>query len=209
MSDDLIEDESSHYEVSLTAGQAFIAFVLLLLSLAAAFAFGLVIGRGQQTDRPLVQREPEIVREGSAPIEETTIIELEGEEAPLPSPETRPVVLEETPPAIAEERGADAPPAAVETPAPARAETAPAPSPAAASGPAYAQVLSSTEMERAESLAARLIESGFDTAYVERVISSDNIIYRVRVRFPSEADARAAADRLREITRSDPWITRQ
>src|SRR5580765_6172511 len=43
-----IDDQSqSHYEISLTAGQAFVAFVLLLLSLAASFAFGLMISRAQ------------------------------------------------------------------------------------------------------------------------------------------------------------------
>ena len=47
MSEEPITDDQSHYEVSLTAGQAFLAFVLLLLSLAASFAFGLMIGRGQ------------------------------------------------------------------------------------------------------------------------------------------------------------------
>ena len=44
VSDEVLIDDQSHYEVSLTAGQAFVAFVLLLLSLAAAFAFGLFQG---------------------------------------------------------------------------------------------------------------------------------------------------------------------
>ena len=39
MSEEQLTDDQSHYEVSLTAGQAFVAFVFLLLSLAAAFAF--------------------------------------------------------------------------------------------------------------------------------------------------------------------------
>src|SRR5258708_22100770 len=61
-----IDDQSqSHYEVSLTAGQAFIAFVLLLLSLAATFAFGLMIGRGQADERLVVRKEPTVVNEGS------------------------------------------------------------------------------------------------------------------------------------------------
>ena len=47
MAKEQLRDDSSHYEVSLTAGQAFIAFVLLLSSLAAAFAFGVIIGKGQ------------------------------------------------------------------------------------------------------------------------------------------------------------------
>jgi hypothetical protein len=40
-------EDQSHYEISLTAGQAFVAFVLLLLSLAASFAFGLMISHAQ------------------------------------------------------------------------------------------------------------------------------------------------------------------
>jgi len=58
-------DDQSHYEISLTAGQAFVAFVLLLLSLAAAFAFGLMIGKGQADDRLVVQKEPSVVTEAS------------------------------------------------------------------------------------------------------------------------------------------------
>src|SRR5258705_12277853 len=65
VSDEVLIDDQSHYEVSLTAGQAFIAFVLLLLSLAASFAFGLMIGRGQADERLVVRKEPAIINEGS------------------------------------------------------------------------------------------------------------------------------------------------
>src|SRR4051794_37920765 len=58
-------DDQSHYEISLTAGQAFIAFVLLLLSLAASFAFGLMIGKGQADERLVVRKEPAVINEGS------------------------------------------------------------------------------------------------------------------------------------------------
>src|ERR1700687_6209984 len=46
-------EDQSHYEISLTAGQAFVAFVLLLLSLAASFAFGLMISRAQAGPSPI------------------------------------------------------------------------------------------------------------------------------------------------------------
>src|SRR5436305_3480901 len=65
MSEELVDDQS-HYEVSLTAGQAFLAFVLLLLSLAASFAFGLMIGKGQADERLVVRKEPAVIQEGSA-----------------------------------------------------------------------------------------------------------------------------------------------
>src|SRR5438094_9251465 len=68
MSDESVAttDDQSHYEISLTAGQAFIAFVLLLLSLAASFAFGLMIGKGQGDERLVVRKEPSIVTEAWA-----------------------------------------------------------------------------------------------------------------------------------------------
>lgn len=206
MSDDLIQDDSSHYEISLTAGQAFIAFVLLLFSLAAAFAFGLIIGRGQGgEDRLVVRREPAVITDGAAPGEESQIVELDGRSSGQP-PETPAFVVDEVP--------ADPPDAtSTESPAPTETVAPPAATPPAQqpapSGPVFAQVLSSTEASAAENLAARLIESGFNTAYVERVPGPSGMIYRVRVRFPSEAEARAASDRLRSITNADPWITRQ
>ena len=61
--DEHTADDQSHYEISLTAGQAFIAFVLLLLSLAASFAFGLMLGKGQADDRLVVQKETPVVTE--------------------------------------------------------------------------------------------------------------------------------------------------
>src|SRR5687767_8390547 len=58
-------DDQSHYEISLTAGQAFIAFVLLLLSLAASFAFGLMLGKGQADERLVVRKETPVVTEAA------------------------------------------------------------------------------------------------------------------------------------------------
>ena len=66
MSDEqVLTEEGSHYEVSLTASQAFVAFVLLLLSLAASFAFGLLIGKGQGDDRMAVRHEAAVVNEAA------------------------------------------------------------------------------------------------------------------------------------------------
>jgi hypothetical protein len=62
----VLTEEGSHYEVSLTAGQAFVAFVLLLLSLAASFAFGLLIGKGKD-DRMIARRDAPVVNEAVAP----------------------------------------------------------------------------------------------------------------------------------------------
>ena len=65
-------DDQSHYEVSLTAGQAFLAFVLLLLSLAASFAFGLLIGRGQGDDKLTARKDAAVVTEVAAPAKSST-----------------------------------------------------------------------------------------------------------------------------------------
>jgi cell division septation protein DedD len=92
--------------------------------------------------------------------------------------------------------------------APAATTTAPEPAPAG-EGPFYAQLLSTSEAKTAEALAARLIENGFTSAYVDRFISEQGTVFRVRVRYPTEAAARAAADQLKTYSRGDVWITRQ
>src|SRR6476469_9750369 len=61
--EEALADDQSHYEVSLTAGQAFLAFVLLLLSLAASFAFGLLLGRGQGDGLLSRKQETAVVNE--------------------------------------------------------------------------------------------------------------------------------------------------
>lgn len=237
-------EDSSHYEVSLTAGQAFVAFVLLLASLAAAFIFGLMVGKGQDASRLVVRREPSVIQAGDVPAKanEAKIIELgvpEEEEPEVTATETAtaeiPVLIEEAPSgdvtattAAAAEPVASTPahsaPVREETHAaqpkneePVKAPSKPEPKPAAAkieapasaTGTVYAQVFSSGDGAAAEALAAKLIDNGFKTAYVERTRSLAGMTYRVRVRFPNEETARSSADRLRSITRTEPWITRQ
>lgn len=217
-----VADDQSHYEISLTAGQAFAAFVLLLLSLAASFAFGLMMGKGQADDRLVVRRETPVVTEaGLTPKKSSSrIVEL-GVEADefqdpgageVPLTETVAAVVEETPPVAGESAAASA----VTTPASATpAETVPAAVAATLSAqevsqPArittYAQLLSTSDQKTAENLAARLIDRGFDTAYVERGTSDKGPAYRVRVKYDSEQQARAAEPRLREFSK-EVWIT--
>ena len=232
----IVSEDSSHYEVSLTAGQAFVAFVLLLSSLAAAFVFGLMVGKGQATDRLVVKQQPTVIEAGAMKKGDGRIVELGVAEPdePEPAPESEPpvpeaTIVEETPvvtPASAvpsspagevavvetaapEQRKPEPPPS---TPATQVAESKPAaarPEPAAASGPVYAQVFSSPDSKAAETLAARLIDNGFTSAYVERMPSAAGTTYRVRVRFAAETQARASVDRLRALSHTEPWITRQ
>ncbi|MHB9000317.1 MAG: hypothetical protein ACYC9N_12510, partial [Thermoanaerobaculia bacterium] len=75
-----VQDDSTHYELTLTAGQAFIAFVLLLFSLGAAFAFGIMIGRGGDADQLVIRRDGGVVTEAAmvdgGKSEEASIVEL-------------------------------------------------------------------------------------------------------------------------------------
>jgi cytoskeletal protein RodZ len=255
MSEELIAaDDQSHYEISLTAGQAFLAFVLLLLSLAASFAFGLMIGKGQADERLVVRKEPAVIQEGAATsshkVSEGRIVDLgvTSDDFKAPSGKSADPITPATPdstttPVVADDAAAAAasapavvaaPPAAaatvIETPAPKPAVSAPAaaapsasasastgsasasPVSAAAVAPAkaiptYAQLLSTTDQKTAEALAAKLINGGFTAAYVERGTSDKGTVFRVRIRFASESEARGAEAKLHEFSK-DVWITK-
>src|SRR4051794_7481488 len=231
----VIDDQSqSHYEISLTAGQAFVAFVLLLLSLAASFAFGLMIGKGQADERLVVRKEPAVINEASAlpkksdgkivelgvssdDFKATTTATAAATTTAASTPaitEGAPGATETAPPAVVTPAPAAAvvPPKPVPTPVPATVTPASAPAsqaaakPAAASGPVEAQLASIGDQKAAETLAAKLINKGFNSTYVERGQSDKATVWRVRVKFASEAEATAALPRLREFSK-DIWIT--
>jgi sporulation related protein len=197
MSEETLADDQSHYEVSLTAGQAFLAFVLLLLSLAASFAFGLLIGRGQD-DRFASKKEP-IVTEASAVPRKAAAREVavRDDDFKQVEPATITEVQNATPKANVE------PPKPVAAPPKAAVAAPPAPS-----VPHYAQLLSTSDQKTAEALAAKLIDGGFTSAYVERGSTTEKgTIFRVRVKFASEEEAKAAEAKLRTFSK-DVWITR-
>ena len=198
MSDEAVAtDDQSHYEISLTAGQAFMAFVLLLLSLAASFTFGLMIGKGQGDDRLVVRKEPAVVTEASVVPKKQTgkIVELGVADDAFKQPET-PVLTETTTtaaPSPSSDGGQAPPPVQPTTEAPPT--------------PFYAQLLSTGDQKTAEALAAKLINGGFNAAYVERVTGEKGTIFRVRVKFANETDARAAEGKLKDFSK-DVWITK-
>ena len=210
-------DDQSHYEISLTAGQAFVAFVLLLLSLAASFAFGLMLGKGQADERLVVRKENPVVVEASlAPRTGTgEIVDLDvatddfqkKDEEPQPASEP-----EVAPPTVIEEDAALTEPAAepeasrVVVPKPEPPKAAAAAKPSTERVPHFAQLLSTADQDRAEALAVKLINRGYTTAYVDRGTSDKGTVFRVRVRFESEAEARASEKKLREFS-SEVWIT--
>lgn len=187
----VLTEDQSHYEISLTAGQAFVAFVLLLLSLAASFAFGLVIGK-QNDDRVAVKKDAAVINEATVS-QKKKVVEV-------PADDFKAEVTETVAPLTA------APAPIVEQPAPAQAP-APALSVAPSNTPAYAQLLSSSDQKVAESLAEKLIGAGFSSAYVERSATDKGTIFRVRVKFASEAEARASEAKLKEFSK-DVWITK-
>ncbi len=214
-------DDQSHYEISLTAGQAFVAFVLLLLSLAASFAFGLMLGKGQADERLVVRKETPVVTEAALLPKKNVgeIVELGVEDDDFAQPETdtaattatvtdsaaattaadvTPVIQEEAPP-VAATTGATATP-------PQQPPTTTVAVSAPAAVPHIAQLLSTGDQKTAEALAVRVINRGFNTAYVERGSTDKGPVYRVRIRFDSEAQARAAEPKLREFSK-EVWIT--
>jgi cell division septation protein DedD len=203
----LTNDEQSHYEISLTAGQAFVAFVLLLLSLAASFAFGLMIGRGQGDERLVVKKEPTVVTEASVIPKKNSgkIVELGVAEDDFNNPATKTDTIATTAPA-ATETTAVAASVVTETATPEKIATLPAPTPVTTAGPAYAQLLSTGDQKTAEALAAKLINGGFTNAYVERTANEKGPIFRVRVKFGSEAEAKASEAKLKAFS-NDVWIT--
>lgn len=212
-SSEVLHDDQSHYEISLTAGQAFVAFVLLLLSLAASFAFGLMIGRGQADERLVVRKEPAVINEGSALAGTSKkdlgrVVDLTptADDFKPPATETVTPLTATQPPAITEEAPAPAAAATVTT-APTPAATAATSVTPATQQPTYAQLLSTSDQKTADTLAARLIDSGFLGAYVERTTTDKGTVFRVRVRFGSEGEARAAEGKLHEFSK-DVWITK-
>ncbi len=202
-----MDDDQSHYEISMTAGQAFVAFVLLLLSLGASFAFGLLIGRNQTDDRLVVQREPSVISEGSVAATKSPgkIVELgvPSTDTTATTPATTTVAPAAT---VATSTTATVPAPTIEpvAPPPAPKIDAAPPLPAV---PAYAQILSTTDQKAAEAMAAKVIEGGFNGAYVEPTTTAKGTVYRVRIKFPSEADAHAAEPKLKTFSK-DVWITK-
>ena len=202
--EDVLTDDQSHYEVSLTAGQAFLAFVLLLLSLAASFAFGLLLGRGQGDDRSMARKQDAaVVNEvSSAPAKasarEVAVKDDDFKQVPAPT-----VTEERTPVWAPASAGAVPAKANTHTEAKASAEK-PKSEPDV---PHFAQLLSTSDQKTAETLAAKLIDAGFTSSYVERTITDKGTVYRVRTKFPSEAEARAAEAKLKTFSK-DVWITK-
>src|SRR4051812_16002764 len=183
VSDEVLIDDQSHYEVSLTAGQAFVAFVLLLLSLAASFAFGLMIGKGQADERLVVRKEPAVINEGSVIASrknDSKLVDLGMGNDDFKAPATTssvmtetaaptPTITEGTVTPLTDSAPVTATAAVIEPPKPVAVVEAPKPKPVAVStGPAFAQLLVTSDQKTADALAAKAIDHGFMSAFVDR-----------------------------------------
>jgi hypothetical protein len=170
------------------------------LALAASFAFGLTLGKGQLDDRIAGKKDTPTVTEAVvAPKKQAMRVEDDDFKR------TPPPVIEEAQPSVAPalSRRDAGPPLSRPDAGPALTPPVQAES---LSHAAYAQLLSTSDQKTAEALAARLIDSGFTSAYVERGTVDKGPVFRVRVKFPSDTEARVAEAKLKGFSK-DVWIT--
>jgi len=234
MSDEALIDDQSHYEISLTAGQAFVAFVLLLLSLAASFAFGLMIGKGQADERLVVRKEPAVINEGSViqPKKDRNdgkIVELpvtsddfktktDTTDTTVTSTAPQPVVTETTTTAPAAMPTTTAPPPfdpmlarQVKLPPDVPKLGTPAPQHPSTSAPQHPSTPSSQPVyaqllsTENQKTAESLAAKLIDGGFTGAYVERSGNAFKVRVRFASESDARNAETKLRTFSK-DVWI---
>jgi hypothetical protein len=170
-----------------------------------------MIGKGQADERLVVRKEPAVINEGSVIATKKNdgkLVDLgvgnDDFKAPVSTTSSAPAEAI-APPTITEGTVTPLTDSAPVTTTSAIAEAPkPAPKPAAiATGPAYAQLLVTGDQKTADALAAKAIDHGFMSTYVERSGST----FKVRVKFPSEAEARASEAKLKELSK-DVWIVK-
>ena len=214
----------SYYEIALTSRQVAGAFLILLVCLVAAFFSGVWIGRGalpagaQMAESPTdLSAEagsdlPRFDFFGGAEGEEEPAAQEPAGEAETPPPARR----AETPPALAdpdpsttlvedlgvEEPGRAEPRALPET------RLRPSTPPVGTAGDLVIQVFSSADEDQARALVERLAGGGYP-AFVSPDEINGRLMYRVRIGpYPSQSEAEAVANRVRQAYRVDTWITR-
>lgn len=215
--------EPSYYEIALTGRQVLAAFVVLLVSMVAAFFSGVWVGRGDA--QPQADRVQAVDAEQSEPrpdelsfFEEVPMVRARplGEVAREPQPGTtlRQDVGDRGGSPEAGEGGrpddtGSGPRAAdpVEPPPVPERQRDPAPSGSLATGDLVIQVLVSSEEAKAREILDRLKRNGF-RAFLSPVNDAGRTLYRVRVGpFEQRAQAEEVAERLRESLHLETWIT--
>ncbi len=206
-----MEEPRTHYQISLTARQAFFVFLGLLVALGAAFFFGLMSGlSGREASPAKLAAAPERAEKERAvdtmPAVETAVPtarssgpsrkELAGG---APVEPTVPATLHPFEDGAAEEVSAPKAEAAPRTAAP--------PARAAAAGKLWVQVASLGSQPEAGALSARLSRHGFHVRVLPAA-GPKGKIYRVRVGpYPSDEEAGRAASRLAEQEKiKQPWV---
>lgn len=228
--------EPSYYEIALTNRQVYVAFVILLGCVVAAFFTGVWIGR---EGRILPDTNPQVAatepKPGEPKMEEFEFFSDSPavKQPAVAKPEPGKTLLEDlgggeraetsAPGALAEiEPGADTPdaptpeaapsdvasPPPAATPPPTVASAPPPPPPPAGEGVVYVQVFSSADEAQARRIMMRLERAGFK-AVLSPVKVGATEMYRVRVGPFSDAQAaRPAAEQIKRRLELDTWITR-
>ncbi len=217
-------ESRTHYQISLTAGQAVGLFVGLLGALGVAFFFGLMAGlsgrpaAGAEKPGPAEAAERTEVEAGeptptiiAAPAASSGPSRTELAGGPPAAEPTVPATLrpfedgagDESFPVPVAGRTADSATPGGSTKAPPPAARPPAPAP----GKVWVQVASLSSHDEATTLGARLSKHGFH-AVVLAGSGSKGKVYRVRVGpYRTEEEAGKAASRLsRNEKIKEPWI---
>ncbi|MGH9366766.1 MAG: SPOR domain-containing protein [Thermoanaerobaculia bacterium] len=194
----------THYQLSFTARQAMVFFVVCLLVLGLSFFFGLMAGLsgrpddsagpGQPPTTPPEAAPAPVAGEAVAAPEEGSSPESAGRlEEPPAAPRTAPATLQAFEDRIGRESTA--------------APAIPTRPPAAG---VWVQVASLTSRSEADALAARLSKSGY-RAQIAVAAGPKGRLFRVRVGpYRSEEEAGRMADRLRSRERiRQTWIVRE
>jgi cell division septation protein DedD len=219
-----VPEPRTHYQLSFTARQAMVFFVVCLLALGLSYFFGLMTGL---SDRPA----PAAVRTPPTPAPSPGRVAAGGPptpEGPFDAPEAgsrtrlagEPTPGEATPPRVLktfEDGGAEEPtnpPAPAPSPArvSTRAAAAAGPAPSApTAGGLWVQVASLASPGEADALVRRLRRRGFHAQTFPAEASAKGRVFRVRVGpYRTEEDAARAADRLRRQERiRQTWVVRE
>jgi cell division septation protein DedD len=219
-----VEEHRTHYQLSFTAKQALLLFVLLIGALGVAYFLGLMTGLSGRAAGP-----EQIAAVGATPTPTAEPLEfpravrgVSPGKGGVPHPSPPAVTPSPAPPSSTSLAAPgltatpglqlfdDGPPAARPTSAPAPAAPhakAPAVRPAQPSAPAFwVQALSANSEKEAHAKRDRLTAHGFPSTVVPGP-GPHGRVYRVRVGpFPNREEAQKAASKLKAREKLEPWI---
>jgi len=217
-----VEEHRTHYQLSFTAKQALLLFVLLIGALGVAYFLGLMTGLSGRTAGP-----EQVAAAGGTPTPTPEPLEfpravrgVSPGKGGVPNPSPPAVTPSPAPPSSTSlaapgptatpglQMFDDGPPAARPTSAPAAPHAkAPAARPAQPAAPAFwVQALSANSEKEAHAKRDRLAAHGFPATVVPGP-GPHGRVYRVRVGpFPNRDEAQKAASKLKAREKLEPWI---